>query len=61
MSRNIVTILTLTLFTLLTVVGVVLAQTFLKSTLPETTQKQIEPLDPTLNLELIEELENSVK
>ena len=61
MSRNIVTILTLTLFTLLSVVGVVLAQTFLKSTLPEATQKQIEPLDPTLNSELIEELENSVK
>lgn len=61
MSRNLITVLTLTLITLLSVVVVVLAQTFLKSTLPETTKKQIEPLDPTLNLELIEELESSVK
>ncbi|MCH8820932.1 hypothetical protein IID23_00225 [Patescibacteria group bacterium] len=61
MSRNLITVLTLTLITLLSVVIVVLAQTFLKSTLPEATKKQIEPLDPTLNLELIEELESSVK
>ena len=61
MSRNLVTILTLTLITLLSVVVVVLAQTSLKSSLPEATKKQVEPLDPTLNLELIEELENSVK
>lgn len=59
MSRNLVTVLTLTLITLISVVAVVLTQTFLKSTLPEATQKQIEPLDPNLNTELIEELENS--
>lgn len=61
MSRNLVTVLTLTLITLLSIVVVVLAQTSLKSTLPEATKKQVEPLDPTLNLELIEELESSVK
>jgi cell division protein FtsN len=61
MPKNFVTILTLTLITLVGFVVVVLAQTAFKSELPEATQQQIEPLNPEIDLNLIEELENSKK
>lgn len=61
MSKNLITLLTLTLFILVASVFIFLYQTFFKSTIPETTQQQIEPLNPEIDQTLIEELEKSVK
>ena len=61
MSKNFITILTLTLITLAAFVFVFLYQTVFESTIPEATQQQIEPLSPDVDLNLIEDLEKSVK
>ena len=61
MSKNLITLLTLTLFVLVAFVFIFLYQTFFKSTIPETTQQQTEPLNPEIDQTLIEELEKSVK
>ena len=61
MSRNLIPILTLALIIVVSFVVVLLAQATLKTTIPEATQKQIEPLNPNLDIGLIEELEALVK
>ncbi len=61
MSKNFITILVLTLITLVGFVVVVLAQTTLQSELPEATKQQVAPLNPEIDLNLIEDLENSKK
>ena len=61
MSKNFITILTLTLITSAAFVFVFLYQTAVESTIPEATQQQIEPLNPDIDLNLIEDLEKSVK
>lgn len=61
MSKNIVTILTLTLITIVSFVLVSLYQTVFKTKIPEATQQQIEPLDPEIDVGLLEELESSVR
>ena len=42
------------------VIGLI-AQTTIQKTIPEATQKQIETLNPNLNISLIEELEALIK
>ena len=61
MSRNLIPILTLALIIVVIFVVVLLAQATLQTTIPEATQKQIEPLNPNLDISLIEELEALVK
>lgn len=59
MPKNFITLLTLTLITIVAFVVVVLVQTAFKSTIPTTTQNQLEPINPTIDLSLIEELERA--
>ena len=61
MSKNLVTLLTLTLITLVGFVVVMLAQTAFKSDLPKATKQQIEPLNPDIDVNLIKDLESSLK
>lgn len=61
MSKNLITVLTLTLITLVSFVVVQLYQTAFKTTTPKATQEQIKPLDPEIDLNLIDELEGSLK
>ncbi len=61
MSKNLITLLTLTLFILAAFGFVFLYQTLSESTIPEATQQQVEPLNPEIDLSVIEELEKSVK
>ena len=61
MSKNFITLLTLTLIIVAIFVAIFLYQTISKSTIPEATQKQIEPLNPELDLGLIEDLEKSIR
>lgn len=61
MSKNAVPLLILTLITITGIVAFTLIQTAFKSTITEITQQQLEPLNPEIDLTLIEELEKSVK
>lgn len=61
MPKNFITLLSITLIIVVIFVAISLYQTTSKSTIPEATQKQIEPLDPDLNLNLIEDLEKSIR
>lgn len=61
MPKNFITLLSITLIIIVIFVAISLYQTTSKSTIPEATQKQIEPLDPDLNLNLIEDLEKSIR
>lgn len=61
MSKNFITLLTITLIIVAIFVAIFLYQTISKSTIPEATQKQIEPLNPELDLGLIEDLEKSIR
>ena len=61
MSKNFITLLTLTLIIVAIFVAIFLYQTISESTIPEATQKQIEPLNPELDLGLIEDLEKSIR
>lgn len=61
MSRNLTTLLTLTLITVVTFMVLILSQVIFKSTIPQATQQQIELLNPTLDTGLIEDLEKSPK
>ena len=61
MSKSAVPLLILTLLTIASIVTFTLIQTAFKSTVPKATQQQLEPLDPEIDLTLIEELEKSVK
>jgi len=57
MSKQIIQILIFTLITVIAWLGFELFHQARKTTLPEIVQEQIEPLDPTLPLEILEDLE----
>ena len=61
MSKNFITLLTITLIILAIFVTIFLYQTVTDETIPEATQEQIEPLNPELDLSLIDDLEKSIR
>ncbi len=61
MSKNLITILTLTLITLVVIVITVLVETTFKSTIPQATQDQITPVNPNIDVNLLQELEKAPK
>lgn len=61
MPKNFITLLTITLIILAIFVAIFLYQTISESTIPEATQEQFEPLNPELDLSLIEDLEKSIR
>ncbi len=61
MSKRLITIFLLTLITIVAFVTFQLFNFMTKSTIPEPTQKQLEPLDPQLDKSVIEDLDKSLK
>ena len=61
MSKNFITLLTITLIIVVIFVAIFLYQTASDSTIPEATQEQIESLNPELDLDLIGDLEKSIR
>lgn len=61
LSKNVVNLLVLTLITLLLWVTFQLFQITTRSSIPQATQEQLQPLDPNLDFDLINDLNNSEK
>ena len=58
MNRNLATVLLLTFITIVIWVAFQIFKTTTESTIPTPTQKQIEPLNPSLDKKVLEELKN---
>ena len=61
MPKNLVNILALTLITLLLWVALQVFQLTTRSNIPAATEKQLQKLDPSLDRNLIEDLNNPEK
>jgi len=60
MSKNLVTILLLTLITVSAWIGFQIFRTATSSTIPEPTQEQLEGLDPNLDQNVLDDLKESL-
>lgn len=60
MSKNLVTILLLTLITLSAWIGFQIFRIATSSTIPESTQEQLEGLDPNLDQNVLDDLKESL-
>lgn len=56
-DRDLIIVLTSTLITLATWVGFEVYWAYTKVTIPEVLQKHLQPLDPTLNTQVLDQLE----
>lgn len=61
MSKNVVTILFLTLITIVFWVGFQIFKVNSESTIPQPTEEQLRPLDPTLDKSVFEDLKKSIQ
>lgn len=61
MSKNLVTVLFLTLITLLLWIGYQIFKVSSESTIPQPTEKQIKPIDPNLDKSVFEILKKSIR
>ncbi len=61
MGKNLVNLMALTLITLVVWVTFQLFQIMTRSSLPPSTEKQLQPLDPNLNFNLIDDLNDPNK
>lgn len=61
MNKNLVTILLLTLITVVVWVAFQVLRITTSPIIPAPTQSQLEPLDPTLDKSVLQDLENSLK
>lgn len=60
LGREALVLSILTLITVLTWIGFEVYWTLHRSTIPEITKKQMEPLDPNLKINIIENLKNNL-